>query len=98
MSGIGEKQTPRRSAQAVAQSLPAGSKTTSWILLMAFFFMALLTTFAFAEDDTAAQQAPSCEGYGPQTPRDIDDLAGTNKRVFSTAPDYAQMNLCSLSQ
>lgn len=40
--------------------------------------------------------ADVCEGYGPQTPRDIDHLAGDNKRVFSIAPPANQMNLCNI--
>ena len=37
-----------------------------------------------------------CEGYGPQTPRDIDNKAGENRRVFSMAPSYSEMNLCNI--
>ncbi len=40
--------------------------------------------------------AQSCEGYGPQTPRDIDNLLGENKRVFSKAPNAENMNLCNI--
>lgn len=36
------------------------------------------------------------KGFGPQSPRDIDSLTGTNKRVFSSAPDYKAMNLCNI--
>ncbi len=36
------------------------------------------------------------KGFGPQSPRDIDSKAGNNKRVFSTAPAYTQMNLCNI--
>ena len=38
----------------------------------------------------------ACVGFGPQTPRDIDQLAGTNKRNFSLAPSYTEMNLCNI--
>lgn len=38
----------------------------------------------------------TCAGYGPQTPRDINNIAGTNHRVFAMAPDYKQMNLCNI--
>lgn len=38
----------------------------------------------------------ACVGFGPQTPRDIDNIAGENKREFSTAPDYQEMNLCNI--
>jgi len=37
-----------------------------------------------------------CTGFGPQAPRDIDSAAGENKRAFSLAPDYTQMNLCNI--
>ncbi len=38
----------------------------------------------------------ACKGYGPQTPRDIDNVAGSNKRIFTMAPDYTKMNLCNI--
>jgi len=37
-----------------------------------------------------------CVGYGPQTPRDIDNLVGENSRIFSIAPSYKEMNLCNI--
>lgn len=37
-----------------------------------------------------------CEGFGPQTPRDISNVEGTNTVVFPMAPDYTQMNLCNI--
>jgi len=37
-----------------------------------------------------------CQGYGPQTPRDIDSLVGTNKVQFSLAGDSSDMNLCNI--
>ncbi len=36
------------------------------------------------------------KGFGPQSPRDIDSLAGVNTNVFSEAPASAQMNLCNI--
>ena len=36
------------------------------------------------------------KGFGPQAPRDIGSLVGTNSRVFGPAPSYAQMNLCNI--
>ncbi len=35
-------------------------------------------------------------GFGPQSPRDIDAAAGKNKRIFSEAPAYTEMNLCNI--
>ncbi len=37
-----------------------------------------------------------CTGYGPQTPRDIDNHAGENNRIFSVAPSYKDLNLCNI--
>jgi len=53
----------------------------------------------FSASAIAGSSAPaegSCDGAGPQTPRDIDNLAGDNKRVFTTAPSYQNMNLCNI--
>jgi len=38
----------------------------------------------------------ACVGFGPQTPRDIDSLAGENKRIFGMPPASTQMNLCNI--
>lgn len=45
-------------------------------------------------DQAMAQQI--CQGYGPQTPRDIGSAAGTNARVFTLAPPASAMNLCNI--
>jgi hypothetical protein len=37
-----------------------------------------------------------CEGYGPQTGRDIDSREGENKVIFAMAPPASQMNLCNI--
>lgn len=36
------------------------------------------------------------KGFGPQSPRDIDSAIGSNQRVFSEAPSYAEMSLCNI--
>ncbi len=36
------------------------------------------------------------QGFGPQSPRDIDKHKGTNERAFATAPAYTDMNLCNI--
>lgn len=36
------------------------------------------------------------KGFGPQSPRDIDQSNGTNLRNFGTAPNRADMNLCNI--
>ncbi len=45
---------------------------------------------------SAVFAADVCEGYGPQTGRDIDSREGTNSVVFSMAPPASQMNLCNI--
>lgn len=47
---------------------------------------------SFAQD----MSGDICVGYGPQTPRDIDSVVGTNPSVFSTAPSPEEMNLCNI--
>ena len=39
---------------------------------------------------------PACEGFGPQTPRDIDAKNGENKFVFTIAHPASEMNLCNI--
>ncbi|PHS24203.1 MAG: cadmium carbonic anhydrase [Methylophaga sp.] len=53
---------------------------------------------SYAEDNHKHKHdnAEICEGYGPQTPRDIDVLSGENKRIFSLAPKHEELNLCNI--
>lgn len=37
-----------------------------------------------------------CQGYGPQTPRDISNPAGANPTVVTLAPAASRMNLCNI--
>ena len=36
------------------------------------------------------------KGFGPQSPRDLAQKDGTNKRAFTPAPRYQNMNLCNI--
>ena len=36
------------------------------------------------------------KGFGPQSPRDIDSIAGKNSISFNAAPPYLEMNLCNI--
>ena len=53
-------------------------------------------------DKVIAQQRENLEkntaekGFGPQAPRDIDSLVGSNSVAFGTAPEYEEMNLCNI--
>ena len=48
------------------------------------------------DDGHHKSSGPACEGFGPQTPRDIDGLKGTNPQIFSMAPAATDMNLCNI--
>jgi len=36
------------------------------------------------------------KGFGPQSPRDIDEIKGKNTVRFGNAPHYSEMNLCNI--
>ena len=36
------------------------------------------------------------KGFGPQSPRDIDAVLGSNQRLFNVSPPSSQMNLCNI--
>lgn len=44
----------------------------------------------------ATEAAALCTDMGPQTPRDISNLAGTNMTKFAMAPASTEMNLCNI--
>ncbi|MGJ8662748.1 MAG: delta-class carbonic anhydrase [Marinicella sp.] len=56
-----------------------------------YLLMATITTLS-----TPSMAADVCEGFGPQTPRDIDSHMGSNDRIFALADDYQNMNLCNI--
>ena len=63
--------------------------------------LSLLASSGFASSDDHddghhKSGGPACEGFGPQTPRDIDGLKGANPRTFSMAPASKNMNLCNI--
>ncbi len=62
--------------------------------------MGLVSATAIASDDSHSKghmaEGAACEGFGPQTPRDIDNLSGENKRSATLAPSSTEMNLCNI--
>ncbi len=58
------------------------------------FVLFLFSATSLAGDHVASGE--TCVGYGPQTPRDIDNPTGENQRIFSIAPSYKNMNLCNI--
>ncbi|MDH5694326.1 MAG: delta-class carbonic anhydrase, partial [Gammaproteobacteria bacterium] len=63
-----------------------------------FAVLAAFSATGFAESGHSEHGGggPACEGFGPQTPRDIDSKKGTNPQIFSVAPGYKKMNLCNI--
>jgi len=69
-------------------------KSGKFIPIGIVLFLVLFSAAGMAGDQGTSGQI--CVGYGPQTPRDIDNLTGENDRVFSIAPGYKEMNLCNI--
>lgn len=49
-----------------------------------------------ADQRAALANNTMSQGFGPQAPRDLGSLTGSNPIAFSAAPDYKQMNLCNI--
>ena len=66
------------------------------VLPSALLLILALAPAVHAEPTSSAALVEACEGFGPQTPRDIDSAHGENPRVFNLGPNAAQMNLCNI--
>ncbi|WP_194435353.1 delta-class carbonic anhydrase [Vibrio fluminensis] len=55
-----------------------------------------VSNYVIDKQNEALTQNTLGKGFGPQSPRDIDNLEGRNKRLFSLAPSYTEMNLCNI--
>ena len=49
-----------------------------------------------AEQRHMLAQGTEGAGFGPQSPRDISEVAGSNHRAFESAPAQTAMNLCNI--
>jgi hypothetical protein len=49
-----------------------------------------------AEQRAQLSENTEGKGFGPQSPRDIDSIQGSNQRAFGAAPAYTSMNLCNI--
>lgn len=47
-------------------------------------------------DLAPVEEAAICQGFGPQTPRDISQVIGTNPILFDLAPPASELNLCNI--
>jgi hypothetical protein len=57
---------------------------------------AQVTDQVIAQQRAMLEENTAGKGFGPQSPRDVDTLKGSNKRAFSAAPTYTEMNLCNI--
>lgn len=48
------------------------------------------------EQRLTLKENTQAKGFGPQSPRDLDQIVGNNQRKFSIAPAYTEMNLCNI--
>jgi hypothetical protein len=68
----------------------------STLILPVFLATAIGEGVGDSASHATTSTTASCDGFGPQTPRDIDNLVGENKRIFSLAPPAEQLNLCNI--
>jgi hypothetical protein len=67
------------------------------VLLISLFLAApVFAGHTMGEAYVQTSAGPACEGFGPQTPRDIDSVVGENKVAFTFAPPASEMNLCNI--
>lgn len=68
---------------------------TATILMLA---IGTISNASMASETThrAEGSGEVCQGYGPQTPRDIDSRQGSNQRIVALAPTAQEMNLCNI--
>jgi hypothetical protein len=59
-------------------------------------FAATLAAFAALLGPMPAAAQASCQGAGPQAPRDISQVQGSNPVAFPFAPAASAMNLCNI--
>lgn len=77
-------------------------KTAVSLLLAVSLSSTVFSAEDSVSDDTIEEQrailAKSTDGagFGPQSPRDLDSVDGSNTRTFETAPAYTDMNLCNI--
>lgn len=76
--------------------------TATSLLVLSNAALAIADDHASVADEVVAEQRATLEdvtqgaGFGPQSPRDIDEVTGSNQRVFEAAPAYTTMNLCNI--
>ena len=82
-------------------ALVAFATTSSLVILLSSNISGATDHSAVSDEAMAAQRHMLAKntdgaGFGPQAPRDIDAVAGSNPRVFEAAPVRTKMNLCNI--
>ncbi|ART79191.1 delta-class carbonic anhydrase [Oceanisphaera avium] len=73
-----------------------------FLLVSSAMLLSGVSAFASATEHPVAKQRQALasnthdQGFGPQSPRDISQLAGENKIAFNPAPPASAMNLCNI--
>ncbi|MBU0675833.1 MAG: cadmium carbonic anhydrase [Proteobacteria bacterium] len=68
----------------------------TWCLSLVLGLALAGNTFASEQKPDTPKEDNRCVGSGPQAPRDIDNMAGTNPVFLSDAPAISEMNLCNV--
>ena len=77
-------------------------KTTAVAMAISTLMLSTIANAQSVDDSVVAAQDAALEkntngkGYGPQSPRDIDQDYGTNLRNFGIAPNRSELNLCNI--
>jgi len=69
---------------------------TSALTFSAYAAAQTVNDSIISEHRAALEKNTSGKGYGPQSPRDIDNINGINKRMFGTAVGSKDKNLCNI--
>jgi len=82
-------------------STPVLLSAVPLLVISAYAMSAAEPAKTVADDIIADQRAALAAstdgaGFGPQSPRDIDTLDGSNNRAFEAAPAFTSMNLCNI--
>jgi hypothetical protein len=79
-----------------------GKKSTVALAVASVMIFSATASAKAVSDSVVAKQRAALEtntdgrGFGPQSPRDIDQAYGTNLRSFTMAPNRSQLNLCNV--
>jgi hypothetical protein len=80
----------------------SGKQSALALAIASVLFFSATANAKAVSDSVISKQRVALEantdgkGFGPQSPRDIDQAYGLNERAFGMAPNRSQMNLCNV--